>query len=135
MWPKLLLLNMASSDNSTNVSIPIPQYHVQKDLATSYLTEEVSDFFVVTIFIFCVYYILIGGKNKLAISLCKFLYLLYYEIFSISTLRDTLLETCFKIEKILSYTSRKDIWTRPIQWRKLNIFFLLITVYVFLRYR
>ena len=33
---------MASSDISTNVSIPIPQYHVQKDLATSYLTEEVS---------------------------------------------------------------------------------------------
>ena len=60
---------MASSDISTNVSIPIPQYHVQKDLATSYLTEEVSVFFVVAIFIFCVYYILIGGKNKLAISL------------------------------------------------------------------
>ena len=61
---------MASSDNSTNVSIPIPQYHVQKDLATSYLTEEVSDFFfVVTIFIFCVLHS--DWRKKKLTSLCS----------------------------------------------------------------
>ena len=60
---------MASSDISTNVSIPIPQYHVQKDIATSYLTEEVSVFFCSSNFyILCVSHS-DWGINKLAISL------------------------------------------------------------------
>ena len=55
---------MAFSDNSKNVSIPIPhQYHVQKDIA-SYLTEEVSEFFCNKLSIFCILYVLQSDSGE-----------------------------------------------------------------------